>query len=145
MRVLLALFMAIAFFATANAGEAPVFAIDGIAIRGYDSVAYHTENKPVPGSADYTFEYKGATWQFASAANRDKFAADPERYAPAYGGYCAYGMSKVYAVKTEPDAFKVHNGQLYMNYNTEVLATWKKDPEGYIVKADENVKEVLGE
>ena len=145
MRSLLALLVLVLSTFSVHAGEDPIFAIDGIAIRGYDSVAYHTEGRPVPGSADITYEYKGAVWQFASAENRDLFVADPERYAPQYGGYCAYGLSKGYAVKTEADAFAVRDGKLYFNYNREVLKTWKKDPEGYIVKADENVLEVLGE
>lgn len=145
MRALMAWAMLMMVSFSAAAGEDPIFAIDGIAIRGYDTVAYHTEGKPVPGSADYTYEYKGAVWQFASEENRDLFKATPERYAPQYGGYCAYGMAKGYAVKTEADAFAVRDGKLYFNYNREVLKTWKKDPESYIVKADKNAKSVLAE
>lgn len=145
MRFLMMILVALSLMGTAVAGEPPVFAVDGIALRGYDSVAYHTEGQPVHGSAEYSYEYKGATWQFASAKNRDLFAANPEKYAPQYGGYCAYGLSKGYAVETQPDAFAVRDGKLYFNYNQEVLKTWKKDPEGYIVKADKNWPDVVGE
>lgn len=114
-----------------------VFATDEGALRGHDPVAYHVEGKPVKGVAEFSHDWNGATWRFASAANRDAFAADPERYAPAYGGYCAFGTSRGYKVSTQPEAFAIVDGRLYLNYSTAVQATWNQDRPGYIEKADE--------
>ena len=122
----------------AAAQKAPVFTAEGAAIRGYDPVAYFTEGRPVKGKAELTHQWNGATWRFASAANRDRFAQAPEKYAPQYGGYCAYGVSSGYAVKTEPDAWSVVDGKLYLNYDRGVQSSWLKDPPGYIRKADAN-------
>ena len=114
------------------------------AIRGYDAVAYHLIGAPVLGSAAFTAEWRGATWRFASAKNRDAFVKEPERYAPQYGGYCAFGTSRGYKVSTQPDQFAVVDGKLYLNYNAGVMQTWDKDRAFYIGKADENWK-VIGE
>jgi hypothetical protein len=108
------------------------------AIRGYDPVAYHSEGKPVRGLATITTQWNGATWRFATIANRERFAADPERYAPRYGGYCAYGTSQGYKVSTDPAAFSVVDGRLYLNYSKPVQFTWNLDRPGYIAKANEN-------
>jgi len=108
------------------------------AIRGYDPVAYHLIGAPVLGSVKFTHAWQGATWRFASAANRDAFAKDPERYAPQYGGYCAFGTSRGYKVSTQPDQFAVVGGKLYLNYNAGVMATWDKDRPHYIGQADRN-------
>jgi YHS domain-containing protein len=115
-----------------------VFQTDDGAIRGYDPVAYHVENRPVKGRAEFSHEWNGARWRFASAANRDLFAADPARYAPQYGGYCAFGTSRGYKVSTDPAAFAVVDGKLYLNYNKPVQATWNRDRPGYIATADRN-------
>ena len=88
---------------------------DGAAIGGYDTVAYHTAGAPTQGSPQFTAEYQGATWQFASAANRDLFAANPAKYAPAYGGWCSAGASKGKKVATKPEYWAVVDGQLYLN------------------------------
>ena len=122
--------------AWADSGQ--VFSTRDGAIRGFDPVAYHTEQKPVKGSKDFTFDYKGATWRFSSAENLELFRADPERYAPAYGGYCAFGMSRGYAVDTDPRAFTIVDGTLYLNHNLSVRRTWSKDIPGNIAKADAN-------
>src|SRR5688500_4350821 len=127
----------------ALAQKAEVFADGGAAIRGYDPVAYFTEGKPVKGKAEFSHQWKGATWRFASAANRERFAAAPEKYAPQYGGYCAYGVASGYAVKTEPDAWSVVEGKLYLNYDRNVQAIWVKDTPGYIRKADANWPKAL--
>ena len=99
----------------ALAQKAPVFSDRDGAIRGYDPVAYFTQGKPVKGSREYTHQWNGATWRFASAQNRERFAAAPAKYAPQYGGYCAYGVASGYAVKIEPDAWSVVDGKLYLN------------------------------
>jgi YHS domain-containing protein len=108
-----------------------------VAIRGYDAVAYHRENKPVLGKAEFKTKWNGAEWRFASAANRDAFALDPARYAPAFGGYCAYGASRGYKVSTDPDAFAIEGGKLYLNYSLPVQLTWNRDRPGYIRQAEQ--------
>lgn len=115
-----------------------VFQTDDGAIRGYDPVAYHVENRPVKGRAEFSHHWNGARWRFASAANRDLFAADPARYAPQYGGYCAFGTSRGYKVSTDPAAFAIVDGKLYLNYNKPVQTTWNRDRPGYIATADRN-------
>lgn len=122
--------------ATAVAGE--FFEKDGAALRGYDPVAYFTAGQPTKGSAKYKADYKGSTFHFASQANRDAFVADPAKYAPQYGGYCAYGTAGGYKAAIDPAAFTVVDGKLYLNYNRSVQKEWNKDVPGYIAKADRN-------
>lgn len=110
----------------------------GIAIRGFDAVAYHTLGQPTPGLAAYSAEYQGATWHFASREHKELFAANPERYAPAYGGYCAYGVAQGYLVKIEPDQWQIVDDRLYLNYSAGVARKWRKDIPGYIATADRN-------
>ncbi len=133
----------LAFAAPALAQKAEVYTSWGAAIRGYDPVAYFTEAKPVQGLATHTHQWKGATWRFASAQNRDAFAAAPEKYAPQYGGYCAYGVAEGYTVSTVPEAWSVMQGKLYLNYSLAVQRDWQKDPAGYIRKADANWPKAL--
>jgi YHS domain-containing protein len=124
----------------ANAGE--VFSKAGVAINGYDAVAYFTEGGPVKGSSQFFAPYKGAVFHFSTAGNREAFVRDPARYAPQYGGYCAYGTAKGYKAPTEPQAFSIVDGKLYLNYNDDIKATWSTDIEGYIQKADGNWDDV---
>lgn len=116
----------------------PVFTKRGLAIRGYDPVAYFTDGKPVKGKAEFTSEHEGAVWRFASAANRDAFAADPLRYAPQYGGYCAWAVSEGYTASIDPDAWKIVDDKLYLNYSKSVQRRWERDIPGRIAKADAN-------
>ena len=129
----------------ASAASPEIFtgSIRGVAINGYDPVAYFTEKKPVAGKADVTWSWKGATWRFASAQNRDTFKADPEKYAPQYGGYCAYAVAKGSTAKTEPDVWSIVGNKLYLNYSKGVQRTWEKDIPGYIKAADRNWPGVL--
>ncbi len=110
----------------------------GVAIGGYDPVAYFTAGKPVQGSSDFEYEWMGAKWRFASAADRDQFAADPEKYAPQYGGYCAYAVSQGATADVDPDAWHIEGGKLYLNLSKKVQSIWLKDIPGYIGKADAN-------
>lgn len=132
-----------ALAAPALAQKAEIYTSWGAAIRGYDPVAFFTEGKPVEGSRQFTHKWKGATWRFASAQNRDTFAAAPEKYAPQYGGYCAYGVANGYTVSTVPEAWSVVGGKLYLNYSLGVRADWLKDVPGYIRKADGNWPKAL--
>jgi YHS domain-containing protein len=122
--------------------EGPVDSVnkngDGVALKGYDAVAYFQQNQPVKGKSEFKHQWKGAVWHFSSAANRDLFADNPEKYAPQYGGYCAYGVSKGYAVDVDPFAWKIVDGKLYLNYNKEVAKIWGQDNTNYIKQADQN-------
>jgi len=110
----------------------------GVAVKGYDVVAYFTQSKPVKGTQQFTHQWNGATWQFASAADRDLFAADPAKYAPQYGGYCAYGVSQNHAVPIDPEAWRIIEGKLYLNYSKSVQKTWLEDPPKRIEEANRN-------
>jgi len=122
------------------AGETEIYvnSATGDAINGYDPVAYFTEMKPVRGKADYSYEYKDAPFLFASAENRDLFAADPEKYAPQYGGWCAYAMSKGAFATTAPEAWTIHDDKLYLNFSTGVRQIWQQDIPGNVARADAN-------
>ncbi|MCU0540560.1 MAG: YHS domain-containing protein [Oscillatoriaceae cyanobacterium Prado104] len=110
----------------------------GIAIRGTDPVAYFTQGKPVQGKPEFSHKWGDATWQFASAQNRDLFANNPEKYAPQYGGFCAWAVSQGYTASTDPNAWKIVGGKLYLNYNSAVQWGWEKDISGNVAKGDKN-------
>jgi len=118
--------------------------LGGVAIDGYDPVAYFTDGKPVEGSADYSFEWQGATWRFASAEHRDRFAGQPERWAPQYGGYCAWAVSQGHTADIDPAAWTVVGEKLYLNYDADVQKKWLADRDRYIRDADVNWPKLLG-
>ena len=123
----------------AFAGKAdPVYKEGTLAIRGYDPIAYYQQAQPVKGSSQFSYQWMGATWLFASAENRDRFTAEPERYAPQYGGYCAYAVSQGHTASIDPEAWKIVDGKLYLNYSKDVQKKWLQDVPGYIQKADRN-------
>jgi len=117
----------------------------GTAIRGYDTVAYFTEGRPVDGSDEFTTEWQGATWRFASREHLDLFEADPGKYAPQYGGYCAYGVAQDGLVKIEPELWTIVDGKLYLNYDEGVQETWEEDIPGFIASADGKFEGLLAE
>lgn len=121
---------------------APIFSTEEGAIRGYDPVAYFKQNKPVKGQKDLSTTWQGAQWHFSSQANLDAFKAEPEKYAPQYGGYCAYGVAQGYTPEIDPSAFKVTGGKLYLNLSPAVLKKWKKDIPSYVKEADKNWPEL---
>ncbi|MBI2297067.1 MAG: YHS domain-containing protein [Betaproteobacteria bacterium] len=136
--------IAAAFLSQAAFAQKPqIFSDRHGAIRGYDAVAYFTQGAPVKGSEKFSHQWRGATWYFASAENRDKFAAGPEQYAPHYGGYCAYAVAQGYTAEIDPAAWSVVEGKLYLNYNLSIRERWRKDIPGYIRKADANWPAVL--
>lgn len=110
----------------------------GVILQGYDAVAYQTESKPVKGDAQYSASYQGATYHFASAANRDAFRADPAKYAPAYGGFCAMGAALGKKLDIDPTQFKVVDGRLYLNVNADVFKKWSENVPGNIQNANAN-------
>ncbi|MEM6839645.1 MAG: YHS domain-containing (seleno)protein [Cyanobacteria bacterium P01_C01_bin.120] len=124
--------------ATKSEALPAVYVQDAVAIAGADPVAYFTEGAYVPGSADFTHDWSGVTWQFATAENRDEFASNPGQYAPQYGGFCAWAVSQGYTAAVDPEAWKIVDGKLYLNYDKNIQARWERDIPGNIVKADAN-------
>jgi YHS domain-containing protein len=115
-----------------------IFTDSAQAIRGYDPVAYFTEEKPVKGNDQFSFKWKDATWYFASQQNLDSFTKDPEKYAPQYGGYCAYGCSRGKKAPVDPYAWTIVDGKLYLNNSLQVKEKWMQDEKGNIEQADIN-------
>jgi YHS domain-containing protein len=118
------------------------FETDGVALRGYDPVAYFVAAEPQKGQSQYSYEYKGSKFHFANESNRRAFVKAPEKYAPQFGGYCAYGTSQGYKVSTQPDAFAIVKDKLYLNYNKKVQEIWQQDVPGNIARAEKNWPEV---
>lgn len=116
---------------------------EGLALKGYDPIAYFTLSKPRMGSDAFQYEWGGARWQFVSAENQELFKANPEKYAPQYGGYCAWAAAKGYIADVDPAVWKIVEGKLYLNYNRAVQKKWLKDIPGYIEKADKNWPGIL--
>jgi YHS domain-containing protein len=145
-RLFFAPFFAIVVLLAAPAmAEDPVYTgtLSDLAVSGYDPVAYFTEGKPVEGSSDFEYEWNGATWRFANAKNLETFKADPAAYAPQYGGYCAWAVSQGYTASSDPDAWKIVDNKLYLNYSKDVQKKWEKDVPGNITKADKNWPKVI--
>ncbi|WOD41606.1 YHS domain-containing (seleno)protein [Nodosilinea sp. E11] len=124
--------------ADGTATQPEVYSYDGLAIRGADPVAYFTEGKAVKGSADYETTWSGATWRFSNAENLAAFTADPEAYAPQYGGYCAKAVSGGSLASIDPEAWSIVDGRLYLNYSAGVQKQWQGDIAGNITKANQN-------
>ena len=115
---------------------------DGVAVKGYDVVVY-TEGAARKGSPQFEHKWNGATFRFEKAANRDRFAAAPEKYAPQFGGYCAYAVSRGYTADIDPNAFRIVDGKLYLNYSKSVQRLWEKDIPGNIARGQMNWPAVL--
>lgn len=132
----------LAALAGAASGGSPAEAVNrdraGVAAHGYDVVAYFTDNKPVKGSAQFTQEWMGARWQFASAEHRELFAKDPSRYAPQYGGYCAWAVGHHATADIDPAAWRIVDGKLYLNYSPGIQKKWEQDRAKWIGEADRN-------
>ena len=111
---------------------------DGVALDGYDPVAYFTEKMSKPGMAEFKTSWNGVDWYFASAENMKAFIATPEKFAPQYGGFCAYAAAKGALAPGDPNAWTVVDGKLYVNFSPAVKVEWTKDIPGYIIKADKN-------
>lgn len=120
-----------------------IYAEGGVAVDGTDVVAYFTEGRPVPGDPAFAHRWAGVDWHFSSAANRDTFAADPEAYAPQYGGFCAWAVADGYTASTTPDAWAIVDGKLYLNYSNRIQRRWERDVPGFIAAADANWPTIL--
>ncbi|MGQ0484804.1 MAG: YHS domain-containing (seleno)protein [Hyphomicrobiales bacterium] len=117
--------------------------VKGVAVGGHDSVSYFMGSEPRRGEERFSTVWRGAAWRFANQENLDAFTADPAKYAPQYGGYCAYAVSRGYTAKGDPIAWTVVDGKLYLNYSLDVRKTWAEDIPGNIAKADGNWPGVL--
>lgn len=127
-------------FSTQALAKSPVYTafFNDLAVEGYDTVAYFSDNKPVKGNSKYSTEYKGAEWHFSSMENLEKFKTAPEKYAPQYGGYCAWAVAQNNTAKGDPQQWTIFEDKLYLNYNTDIKNKWLVDKEGLISKADKH-------
>lgn len=130
------------FASVASAEKLNTSLFGNLAVKGYDVVAYFTDNKAVKGDKKLQIEWQGANWRFSSQANLEAFKANPEQYAPQYGGYCAYAVSQGYTAGIDPEAFAVVDGKLYLNYSHSIAEKWQADRDNYILLADKNWPEV---
>ena len=143
------------FFAGTVSAAAPINTLDksglwgyeesGVAVRGYDTVAYFTLGKPTEGKEAFETEWMGAKWRFASQEHLDLFKASPEKYAPQYGGYCAYGVALGNLVKIEVDRWDIIDDKLYLNYDKKLQGKWRKDIPGFINTANQKFNQLLVE
>lgn len=118
--------------APVNAGK------DEVAIRGYDPVAYFEDGKPSKGAPDIAYEWMGATWRFATAEHRSQFQKSPDKYAPQFGGYCSWAVGHNYTAPIDPEAWKIVDGKLYLNYSKGVQKKWEQDQSKWILEASRN-------
>lgn len=132
--------LVIAFAVTAAVAEKNLVNLDkqGLALQGYDAVGFFTEKKPVKGDPKFQSTYRGGIYYFASAENKAAFDANPAKYEPQFGGYCAYGVSRGYTVPIKIEAFQIVNDRLLMQYDLGVQKQFNKDPQANLRKADEN-------
>jgi YHS domain-containing protein len=133
---LLTCFVALLFSNTSVAGEQHTK--KGVAVSGYDTVAYFTLGKPTKGDSKIEAEWNGAKWLFSSEENKQLFIADPKKYAPAYDGHCAFAAGVNKKVKAKPTLWKIIDGRLFLNYNDSAQASWLENPESYIEDGDKN-------
>ena len=135
-----ALFLAsiTALVPAAQADEAINTTADNVAILGYDAVAYFTESQPRQGDPQFEHVWQDANWRFASAEHRDLFAADPRRYAPRYGGFCAGAMALGWKAPIDPEAWTIIDDRLYLAFNKPGIDAFATEPDTNIAKADAN-------
>lgn len=136
--LLLSALAACALTLTASAGPFNNVDKSGKALQGYDPVAYFTADAAVKGDPQFTATFEGATYLFASAENKALFEADPARYAPQFGGFCAWAVSQGYTAKIDPQAFQIVDGRLLLQYSLGIREKFKKDTDGNLAKADAN-------
>ena len=127
----------------AEAKKPAIYAKNGIAIKGADPVAYFVDGKATKGLKDHEYMWRGATWRFANADNLNAFKANPTKYAPQYGGYCAWAVAENYTAGIDPKAWTVYGGKLYLNYSKGIRKKWSKDIPGNVERANRNWPAVL--
>ena len=130
---------------SAFAAKDPIYTglFSSVAVSGYDTVAYFTEGKSVEGSDDFEYEWQDTTWRFSSAENLELFKAEPDKYAPQFGGYCAYAVAHNKTASTDPTKFHIKDGKLYLNYNGKIQKKWLANRDALIVDANKNWPDVL--
>jgi YHS domain-containing protein len=144
--MVLAAFIALGLLSNlAMAKEAPIYTsfFGNVAVGGYDTVAYFTEHNAVQGDAKYSTTYQGAEWLFSTAAHRDAFVVDPVRYAPQYGGYCAWAVARGSTASADPMRWRIVNNKLYLNYDAEVQKKWEVNIPEFIQQANKHWPSVL--
>lgn len=139
-RFLCSLLLVLSLTTLAFSQKSEVFSTKEGAIKGYDPVAYFRDNGPVKGSREFSYEWKSAIWYFSSEENLKAFKENEEAFAPQFGGYCSYGMSYGKKYKTEPDAWKMVDGKLYLNYSTKIHEKWEANEASLIKDAETNWK-----
>nr|WP_171173885.1 YHS domain-containing (seleno)protein [Ruegeria sp. HKCCD8929] len=136
--------LALSLVSPAAYADSPLFhAREGMALSGYDTVSYFNGGHPVPGRSDIAVMWKGAVWQFASQGNREAFEANPRAFAPQFGGYCAYAMSKGRLSSTDPEAWEIVAGKLYLVHSPQIQRLWQQDIAGNIAMAEQNWPDAL--
>jgi len=131
--------------APAYAEKPPVYtaAFSNVGVNGYDVVAYFSAGQPTRGVAQFKTTHNGVEYRFANAANLAAFRANPARYLPQYGGYCAWAVSQGYTASADPTNWRIVDGRLYLNYNDEIQRRWEGDIAGHIRSANANWPDVL--
>ena len=114
---------------------------DGLALRGFDTVAYFTADSAVQGNPQFAFVWNGAKWFFSNAENLEKFRQNPEAFAPQFGGYCSYAVSHGYTANGDPEAWKIVDGKLYLNYSPKVKEMWEQNQAEFIKDGEKNWSE----
>ncbi len=142
MRFSISILLLSLFFIVA-AQKGPVYSVNSGAIEGYDPVAYFKESKAVKGSDEFTYDWNNTTWSFASSENLNVFKESPEKYAPQFGGYCAYAVSQGYTYKSDPEAWKIVNDKLYLNYSKKIQEQWEADQTNLIRQGESNWPKVI--
>ena len=143
--LLASLFLLLPPLGSPVAAKDPVYTatFSDLALDGFDAVAYFVEGKPVEGLGDLVYDWNGAAWRFANQANLDAFKAAPQSYAPQYGGYCAWAVAQGYTASTDPQAWRIVDKKLYLNYSKGIQRRWETDVPGNIVRANANWPKVL--
>ena len=143
-KIILFLILGIASFSACTNSEGVKqinMTAENIAIKGFDAVAYFTAQNAVPGNSNYEFAWNGAKWRFSSAENMEKFKSNPENFAPQFGGYCSWAVSHGYTADGDPNAWKVVDGKLYLNYNQKVKEMWEAEQQKFIEDGKKNWEE----
>ncbi len=138
MKQILSFVLILVAYGSGHGQTVQVFNTNGVAIRGYDAVAYFVDKAAVQGSKDFSFNWQEVEWHFKDQKNLEAFKSNPEKYAPQFGGYCAYGVSENHKSPTDPKAFTIVDDKLYLNYNAKVKELWVVDIPGKISLGEKN-------
>ncbi|GAB4198225.1 MAG: YHS domain-containing (seleno)protein [Wenzhouxiangellaceae bacterium] len=138
----IAMLLLTGLLALSAAARADQVNTSSVGVSGYDLVSYHTAKRPLRGNGHFVAEHDGVTYLFATGDNLRAFQADPQRYVPAYGGYCAYGVTKGKKFIADPEVWEIVDGRLYLNLDNRVKSAWVKDIPGHIREGDAQWREI---